>query len=55
MWRPVFIQRMMLYASPRTDRPVADLGVDRVGEVDRRRAGGQRHHVAARGEDVDLG
>ena len=32
---------------------VADLGVDAVGEVDRRRAGGQVDHLALRGEDVD--
>ena len=32
------------------DRAVPDLGVDRVGEVDRRRAGRQVHHVALRRE-----
>ena len=37
------------------DAAVADLGVDRVGEIDRRRALRQRDHVALRGEDVDLG
>ena len=37
------------------DGAVADLGVDGVGEVDRRRPDRQRLDLAARGEDVDLG
>ena len=38
----------------RTDRAMADIGVHRVGEVDRRCAGGQRLDRALRGEDEDL-
>ncbi len=49
------LQRHQPAVDPGADGAVADLGVDRVGEVDRRRAGRQRDHVAARGEDVDLG
>ena len=37
----------------RAPAPVADLGVDLVGEVERRRAGGKVDDVAARGEGVD--
>ena len=36
------------------DAAMADLGVDRVREVDRRRPGRERHHLALRGEDEDL-
>ena len=38
----------------RADRAVADVGVDAVGEVDRRRSRGQRFHLAFRREDEDL-
>ena len=38
----------------RADRAVADVGVDGVGEVDRRRAGRQRLHLALRREDEHL-
>ena len=38
----------------RADRPVADVRVDRVREVDRARPGRQRLHLALRGEDVHL-
>ena len=38
----------------RADHGVADAGVDCIGKVDRRRAGGQAHDLALRGEDEDL-
>ncbi len=38
----------------RADAAVADVGVDLVGEVERRRAGGQRLDLALRREDEDL-
>ena len=38
----------------RADRAVADVGVDGVGEVDRRRVGRQHLDLALRREDVDL-
>src|SRR5204863_520173 len=38
----------------RADHTVADVGVNRVGEVDRRRARRQYLHLALRREDVDL-
>src|SRR5215213_6361755 len=38
----------------RADAPVADVGVDRVREVERRRAGGEVLHLALRREDEDL-
>ena len=38
----------------RADRAVPDVGVDGVGEIDRRRAGGQRLHLALGREDEDL-
>jgi hypothetical protein len=38
----------------RADRAVADVGVDGVGEVDRRRAGRQRLHLVLRCEDEHL-
>ena len=40
-----------LAVDPRSDTAVAHLGVDRVGEVDRRRPGGKGDHVALRRED----
>ncbi len=39
---------------PRADAAVPDLGVDRVGEVDRVGPGRHRHDPALRGEDEDL-
>ena len=47
-------QRDEAAVDSRADAAVADLGVHRVGEVDRRRPGGQRDHVALRGEHEDL-
>ena len=49
------LQRHQPAVHPGADGVVADLGVDGVGEVDRGGTGGQRDHVAARREDVDLG
>src|SRR5262249_55001181 len=43
-----------LAVDPRADTTVTDLGVHRVREVDRGRAGRQRNHVALRREDVHL-
>ena len=48
------LQRDQPAVHPRADAAVPDLGVHRVGEVDRRRAGRQRDHVALRREDEDL-
>jgi hypothetical protein len=48
------LQRDQPAVHPRPDAPVAHLGVHRVGQVDRRRPGGQGDHVALRGEDEDL-
>ena len=39
---------------PRADGPVAHLGVDGVGEVDRRGPGRQGHDLALGREDEDL-
>ena len=49
------LQRHQPAVDPGTDGGVADLGVDRVREVDRRRTLRQGDDVAARGEGVDLG
>ena len=48
------LQRHELAGDTRTDATVADLGVDGVGEVDRRRPDGQVDHITFGGEDVDL-
>ena len=50
----VALQRHQPAVDPRAHAAVPDLGVDRVGEVDRRRPGRQRDDVALGGEDVDL-
>ena len=47
-------QRHHLAVHPRADTLVADVGVNRVGEVDRRRVARQRLHFTLRREDVDL-
>ena len=47
-------QRHHLAVDARADALVADVGVDRVGEVHRRRVARQRLHLALRREDVDL-
>ena len=47
-------QRHHLAVDARADALVADVGVDGVGEVDRRRAARQRLDLALRREDVDL-
>ena len=49
------LQRHQAAVDPGTDGVVADLGVDGVGEVDRRRPDRQPDHVAARGEHEHLG
>src|SRR3954463_9699619 len=48
------VQRHDLVVDLRAYAAVADVGVDLVGEVERRRAGGQRLDLALRGEDEDL-
>ena len=48
------LERHQAAVDLRTHGAVADLGVHRVGEVDRGRAGGQADDLALRGEDVDL-
>ena len=48
------VERHEAVVDLRADRPVADVGVDPVGEVERRRAGRQVLDVALRGEDEDL-
>ena len=48
------VERHQPAVDPRADAAVPDLGVDRVGEVDRRRAGRQRDDLALRREDEDL-
>ena len=48
------VERHQAPVDPRADAPVADVGVDRVGEVDRRRARGQRDDLALGREDEDL-
>ena len=47
-------QRDESAVDPRTDAAVSDLGVHRVGEVDRCRPGRQRDHVTLGGEHEDL-
>ena len=47
------VQRDQLAVDIGAATAMAQLGVDGVGEVDGRRAGGQVHNVATRGEDVD--
>ena len=47
-------ERHHLAVDARADALVPDVGVDRVGEVDRRRVARQRLHLAGRREDVDL-
>src|SRR6185312_7878189 len=39
---------------PSADAAMTDLGVHRIREVDRSRAGGQREHIALRAEHEDL-
>src|SRR4051794_24103943 len=48
------VQRDDLAVDLRAHAAVAELGVDLVGEVERRRAGGERLHLTLRGEDEDL-
>ena len=48
------VERHQAAVDPGPDAGVADLGVDGVGEVDRRGALGQGDHPALRGEDEDL-
>ena len=48
------VEREQPAVDPGADAAVTDLGVDRVGEVDRRRAGRQGDDLALRREDVDL-
>ena len=48
------LERHQAAVDPRPDAAVAHLGVDGVGEVDRRRAGRQRDDLALGREDVDL-
>ena len=48
------VQRHDLAVDARADAAVADLGVDLVGEVQRRRAGGERLDLALGREDEDL-
>src|SRR3954471_23012072 len=48
------VQRHDLAVDARADAAVAELGVDLVGEVERRRPGGERLDLALRGEDEDL-
>ena len=48
------VQRHDLAVDLGADAAVADVGVDRVGEVERGRAGGEVLHLALRGEDEDL-
>ena len=47
-------ERHHLAVHPRADALVADVGVDGVGEVHRRRVARERLHLALRREDVDL-
>ena len=47
-------QRHHLAVDARADALVADVGVDGVGEIDRRRAARKRLDLPLRGEDVDL-
>ena len=47
-------ERHHLAVDARADALMADVGVDRVGEVDRRRVARQRLDLAFRREDVDL-
>ena len=49
------LERHQAAVDPGADGVVPDLGVDRVGEVDRGRADRQPDHVAARGEHEHLG
>ena len=48
------VERHEAAVDPGADAPVADVGVDRVGEVDRRGAGGERDDLALGREDEDL-
>src|SRR4051794_38976856 len=48
------VQRDDLRVDLRADAPVAELGVDLVGEVERSGPGGERLDLALRGEDEDL-
>ena len=48
------VQRHDLAVDPRADAAVADVGVDLVGEVQRRGAGGERLDLALGREDEDL-
>src|SRR5205807_6277504 len=51
--RQLRVERYQPAVDARADAAMADLGVDRVGEVDRRGLDGERDHGALRGEHED--